>query len=337
MTSLAEAYEENVGEVGNVRLLYLGVGLFAAGALLVVLGILFATTGVESAFGLEWWQGRKVAGILAGLGVPAVFVGIFSVLPASERVRAAAAIGAGISTLGVALFAHAYPYRWTGAPGPVDLTLQVVAVYFFGALVTFGCLFVAVVNFKTRNDPGGTVTLEVAHEGEVRTVEVEKDELDQFEDIENLNALQTELADAAAGDPDNDPDPVPAASTETGLGGVAFVGETPDGETPTQTNQAGGAATGRGAATSDGGEEPLGFRASSDPQSDGGTASDDIRSPLDDADAPNQSRRGTTDAYCGNCQYFQYVRTNEGMQPHCGFYGRTMSDMDACEEWEPNS
>ncbi|WP_128477837.1 DUF7139 domain-containing protein [Halorussus pelagicus] len=330
MTSLAEAYEENVGEVGNVRLLYLGVGLFAAGALLVVLGILFATTSLHTVFGLDLLGARKVAGVLAGLGVPAVFVGIFSVLPASERVRAAAAIGAGISMLGVALFTYAYPKHWAGYNR--QLTLPVVAVYFFGALVTFGCLFVAVVNFKTRNDPGGTVTLEVAHEGEVRTVEVQKDELSEFDDIENLNALQTELADAAAGDPDNDPEPIPTDSgrvaadpADTGLGGVAFMGNMPDGETPTQTNHADRdasnfAASGRGVATSD-----------------GGTASDDIQSPLDDADSPTQPQQGTTDAYCGNCQHFQYVRTNEGMQPHCGFYGRTMSDMDACEEWEPNS
>jgi hypothetical protein len=45
----------------------------------------------------------------------------------------------------------------------------------------------------------------------------------------------------------------------------------------------------------------------------------------------------TTDAYCGNCRYFEYVRTNEGMQPRCGYYGEMMDDMDACEEWEPNS
>ncbi|NHN58040.1 MULTISPECIES: hypothetical protein [Halorussus] len=307
MTSLAEAYEENVGEVGNVRLLYLGVGLFAAGVLLVVLGIVFATTGVHSVLGLDVLGGREVAGVLAGLGVPSVFVGIFSVLPASQRVRAAAAIGAGVSVLGVALFTHAYPRHWAGYGQ--QLTLPVVAVYFVGTLVTFGCLFVAVVNFKTRNDPGGTVTLEVAHEGEVRTVEVEKGELDDFEDLDGLNAFQTELAASAAGDPDNDPEPV-----ETGLGGVAFVGDTPDGETPTQTNK-----PGRGAATSD-----------------GGTVTNDIQSPLDGADAPAHADR-TTDAYCGNCRHFQYVRTNEGMQPHCGFYGRRMDDMDACEEWEPNS
>ena len=332
MTSLAEAYEENVGEVGNVRLLYLGVGLFAAGALLVVLGILLATTSLHTAFGLDVFGAREVAGVLAGLGVPAVFVGIFSVLPASQRVRAAAAIGAGVSMLGVALFTYAYPRHWAGYNR--QLTLPVVAVYFFGVLVTFGCLFVAVVNFKTRNDPGGTVTLEVAHEGEVRTVEVEKGDLDEFEDIENLNALQTELADAAAGDPENDPDPVSTDPSETGLGGVAFVGNTPDGETPTQTNQPRGRSA-SGQSTS-GGSVGGGPGRGARPTSDGGTDTNDIRSPLDDADAPNEPQ-GTTDAYCGNCQYFQYVRTNEGMQPHCGFYGREMDDMDACEEWQPNS
>ncbi|WP_276300431.1 DUF7139 domain-containing protein [Halorussus lipolyticus] len=344
MTSLAEAYEENVGEVGNVRRLYLGVGLFAAGALLVVLGIVMSTTSVHAAFGLTYWQGREIAGVLAGLGVPAVFVGIFSVLPASQRVRAAAAIGAGIAVLGVALFTSAYPYRWAGVGDGPDFTFQVVVVYFLGVLVTFGCLFVAVANFKTRNDPGGTVTLEISHEGEVRTVEVEKGELEDFDDLDNLRALRTGLAESAAGDPENDPTPTqppteaPAEAgtggdPETGLGGVGFFGDTPDGETPTQTNQtnerraqSNRGATGRGA----GGGQGVAT-------SDGGTASNDISSPLDDPDAPAQPRQRTTDAYCGNCKHFEYVRTNDGMQPRCGYYGRTMDDMDACDEWEPNS
>ncbi|WP_135826562.1 DUF7139 domain-containing protein [Halorussus ruber] len=326
MTSLAEAYEENVGEVGNVRRLYLGVGLFVAGVLLVVLGIFMSTTGIHAAFGLKYWQGREIAGVLAGLGVPAVFVGIFSVLPASQRVRAAAAIGAGIAVLGVALFTNAYPYHWAGVGEGPDFTFQVVVVYFLGVLVTFWCLFVAVANFKTRNDPGGTVTLEISQGGEVRTVEVEKGELEEFDDFDDLRAFQTGLADAAAGNPDNDPTPTsPPGEAETGLGGVGFFGDTPDGETPTQTNQPnqqskGHRQTGRGVATSD-----------------GGTASDDITSPLDDADAPDQPRQRTTDAYCGNCKHFEYVRTSDGMQPRCAYYGRTMDDMDACEQWEPNS
>jgi len=322
MTSLAEAYEENVGEVGNVRLLYLGLGLFAAGALLVVLAILFATTGLRELFGLHELAAREVAGVLAGLGVPAVFVGIFSVLPASQRVRAAAAIGAGISVLGVALFTYAYPRHWAGYNR--QLTLPVVAVYFLGVLITFGCLFVAVVNFKTRNDPGGTVTLELDRGGEVETVEVDRDDLADAEALSELGALES--TDGGTDAP------------KTGLGGVAFMGQTPDGELPTQTNQSSGA--GRGATTSDGGEQTFGLRASSDPQSDGGTATDnDIRSPLDDADAagPGPDTQRATDTYCGNCKQFRYVRTNDGMVPYCGYYDRTMDDMDACEQWEPNN
>jgi cytochrome c biogenesis protein CcdA len=301
MTSL----EENVGEVGSLRRLYLGVGLFVVGALLVVVGIVVSTTGVHAALGLEWWQGREIAGVLAGLGVPAVFVGVFTVLPASQRVRAAAAIGAGVAVLGVALFAHAYPYMWAGAGNGADLTAQVAATYCFGVLVTFWCLFVAVANFKTRNDPGGTVTLEISREGEVRTVEVDREDLEEFDDLDGLSAVRTQLAEAdGAGD----------EPAETGLGGVGFFGDGPDGETPTQTNRAGAA-----------------------PTSDGGTAANDIRSPLDGA-APDRADRPdrTTDTYCGNCRHFEYVRTNDGMAPYCGYYGRTMDDMDACEEWEPN-
>ncbi|WP_134672509.1 DUF7139 domain-containing protein [Halorussus marinus] len=320
MTSLAEAYEENVGEVGSLRRLYLGVGLFVVGALLVVVGIVVSTTGVHAALGLEWWQGREVAGVLAGLGVPSVFVGVFTVLPASQRVRAAAAIGAGVAVLGIALFAHAYPYMWAGAGNGVDLTAQVAATYFFGVLVTCWCLFVAVANFKTRNDPGGTVTLEISREGEVRTVEVDREDLEEFDDLDDLSAVRTQLAGADRSDGADD------RPAETGLGGVGFFGDAPDGETPTQTN--------RGGTAGRGGEQTLGLGASSDPQSDGGTAANDIRSPLDGAPTDRPDR--TTDTYCGNCRHFEYVRTNDGMVPRCGYYGRTMEDMDACEEWEPN-
>lgn len=47
-------------------------------------------------------------------------------------------------------------------------------VYFLGLVVTFWCLFTTVVNFKTCNDPGGTVTMEVMRKGETEVVEVER-------------------------------------------------------------------------------------------------------------------------------------------------------------------
>ena len=41
------------------------------------------------------------------------------------------------------------------------------------------------------------------------------------------------------------------------------------------------------------------------------------------------------DSYCGSCTHFEYVQTDEGMQPYCAFHGEVMDDMDACEEYTP--
>ncbi|MFC6992216.1 ribonuclease BN [Haladaptatus sp. GCM10025707] len=194
MTSLTEVYERNVGTEASLQRLYLGLGLFGVGAVLVVLGIIVATTQVV---GDILWQSREVAGVLAGIGLPAVFVGIFSVLPAGRRTRVLATLGASVSLLGVALFWYAFPKMWF--QDPVDLTLPVVAVYFLGTMTTLWCLFAGVTNFKVRNKPGGTVKLEVTKEGKTRIVAVDG----------------------------------PALSG--GLGGIGLLGAQPDGEVETQT------------------------------------------------------------------------------------------------------
>ena len=175
MTSLAEVYHGARNE--SLRRLYLGTGLFAAGALLSIVAILVASTGVLRPLGFGVYEAREVAGVLAGLGVPAVFVGIFTVLPASDRERAVAAVGAAVAVLGVVLFWSTYPERWITATEN-HLTLPVTAIYFVGVLTTFWSLFTAVVNFKVRNDPGGTVTIERVIGGEKRLVEVPVSELE---------------------------------------------------------------------------------------------------------------------------------------------------------------
>lgn len=174
MTSLAEAYEQRAGEVSRRRL-YFGTGIFLLGALMVVLAIVAGTTTLPTDLGLTEtvYGARELAGVLAGLGLPAVFVGIFAVLPASGNLRAAAAIGAAIAVLGVVLFREAYPYEWYVAEGvPSTQTLLVATIYFFGVLTTFWCLFTAVATFKRRNDPGGTVTLTYTEGGVRKTVRV---------------------------------------------------------------------------------------------------------------------------------------------------------------------
>ena len=342
MTSLSETYGGQGRSEVDPRRLYLGVGLFAGGTLLLVVGILMAAEvlgGGTYSSGEARWYG----GVLGGLGVPLVMLGVMSVLPADRPTRAAAVVGAAVMALGVALFAHAYPYHWVGGPRPelTDLTLPTAGVYFLGTATTFWSLFVGVANFKTRNDPGGTVTMEVTHKGETKVIEVERDRLHG--------------------------------------GGVGLLGSTPDGDVETQTNRphaddstgTGGTAGSRGTAGSGGttGSPSTESRqrstpstssdafASSTPRSsstssprlggsaevsDGGSTAESISSPLDDAspdgaspDGQGSSRRGPGDTYCGNCAQFDYVRTDDGMQPYCAHHDELMDDMDACEEWTP--
>lgn len=169
MGSLADAYATR--EVGTRRLAA-GVGLFAVGATLLFAGIAVATTDLAAVWGLGVFEARELAGSLAGLGLPAMFLGLFVVLPAGRLVRAAAIVGTAVAVLGVALFRWAYPGRWVGASGP-NLTLPVAGVYFLGALTACLCLFWAVATFRARNPPGGTVELVVTDAG-ARVVSVSR-------------------------------------------------------------------------------------------------------------------------------------------------------------------
>ncbi|WP_254537296.1 phage holin family protein [Halomarina litorea] len=277
MTSLTEVYEGGSGG-DDLRRLYLGVGLFLVGVVFALAGIVFATTGLGAGFGMSWWQQREVAGVLAGIGIPAVFLGVLTVLPASRFVRGAAVAGAAVATLGVLLFYLVYPNSWVG--DPANYSLPVLGVYFLGAIATFWCLFTGVANFKTRNDPGGTVKLEITQGGETRVVEVEGDGLSRR------------------------------------LGGIGLLGATPDGEIQTQT-------------------------AGSTARSDGGTtaqsANDTARPASEGAELLGEEESSdATDAYCGNCAHFSYVRTGDGLKPYCGYHEGLMDDMDPCPEWEKN-
>jgi hypothetical protein len=280
MTSLSEVYEGEGGNGTDLRRLYFGVGLFGVGAVMLVAGIVVATTDLLVGGGTTIADVRKLGGLLGGLGVPAVFLGVFAVLPSNRRTKAAAIIGASIAVLGVGLFWHAYPCQWSGSncgAGLADLTLPTVVVYFLGTITTFWSLFVGVANFKTRNDPGGTVEMEVTKKGETKVVEVDRSSLD-------------------------------------GFGGIGFFGGTPDGEVDTQT--------------------------ASGTVSDGGATTDDINDVGqatggdDGAEVVSDPAPAPADAYCGNCAHFQYVRTGDGIQPHCGLHDELMDDMDACEAWQ---
>jgi hypothetical protein len=261
---------------------------------MVAAAIAVAPTGLADRFGLTTFGARELAGVLAGLGLPAAFLGSFAVLPASRRARAAAVIGASLSVFGVVLFREAYPYEWVGSTSGPDLTLPVVVVYFLGTITLFWCLFVAVANFKTRNDPGGTVRMEVTEEGTTRVLEV--------------------------------------TGSVPGLGGIGLFGKNPDGEVETQTNR------------TEGDDDVLYTReetptpaAGAQAASDGGAAAQQggmaDAEPVPDEVVEAAETRGQPDAYCGNCEHFEYVKVDEKITPYCGLREELMEDMDACDEW----
>jgi len=315
MASLTEVYDGHLRTVTTSRRVSLGAGLFALGAAMVVGSIVVATTGLGAQFGLDRIAARRLAGVLAGLGLPATVLGVFAVLPSGRTTRAASVIGASVTVLGVALFWVAYPDQWFGTGDALAAVTAVV--YAAGAMTTLSCLFAGLATFKTRNDPGGTARMEITEEGGVRLVE--------------------------------DADPVP------GFGSVGFFGRDPDGEVDTQTNResspgpderdpeaAGAEIIGSGRSSSSGRSSGAnrGGSASGSPTADGGSATVDDRStgdagpPRNDAEFLDAAtERGRPDAYCGNCEHFEYVKVDEKITPYCGLQGDIMDDMDACSEW----
>lgn len=326
MTSLTDVYEGEVGRVATRRQQLVGTGLFMTGAAGLVAAIALATTDLGTTLGLGDYAAREVAGIVAGVGLPAVVLGIFAVLPAGPRTRLAAVGGAGVALIGVAAFQHIYPYNWM-ASAPL-LALGASTVYFLGVLTTFWCLFAALATFKTRNDPGGSARMEVTEQGTIELVEESRS--------------------------------IP------GLGGIGFFGRDPDGDVETQTNRretttSDGGATSRrtadgsevvgqsasppdsatqqpaGSATRGPAEHELDPRLANagpeaSPTTDGGTTPATGRDPITETAV----HRGEPDSYCGNCRHFQYVMDGDDVAPYCSFHGETLDDMDACSAWVDN-
>ena len=310
MTDLSEAYEGSMASQQSNHRLYLGVSLFFIGAVLLVAAIVVAGSGLLTARGYSLGQTRWIGGILGGTGLPAVILGVFTLLPASRRTRSAALIGASLTLFGVAIFSHAYPCQWIGTtcPNPgSDLTLLTAGIYTMGTLTTIWCLFVGIANVKIRNNPGGTVTMEVTRQGETQIVEVDRSELD-------------------------------------GLGGVGFLGSTPDGEVATQTNaqSTAGSTTSDGGAVTDDihsvGTTSAGTETTTPSGGGSSTAQPDTGVDRIGPETPTGSRSTqadrSVDRYCGSCVEFKYVRTDTGIRPYCGYHDELMDDMDACEEWQ---
>lgn len=296
MPSLGETYEQRAGAASRRQVL-LGTALFASGSFLVVGGILAGATGLLIENGFSVYGSREIAGILAGIGVPAVFVGMTIVLPATRIHKAASVLGAGLAVFGVMLFRIAYPWQWYSAPGvPTDLVFAMTIVYFAGVVTTFWSMFTAIATFKVRNDPGGTVDFTVNKgSAAARAVDAVQSEVQQAgKALSGLGSIGT------FGGIDGSQD------------GVGPLPPTPD------------------ASVSDGGTVANSDIRDVDRSRSGPTrarASDEGVEVVD-------SKHVDPDRYCGNCAHFDYVDEGEDMNPYCGLYEERMEDMDACEWWE---
>jgi len=165
MTSLDEAYSRRL-QPQRVRRIAGGCGL-------VIVGVL----SVLAAMALVWLGGgttasKAYAGVAAGAGIPVMLLGVVVVLPASTRKRLGVVAGAALAWGGVWLFWNVYPDRWTRTADP--LAFETLFLYGAGCAVALWFVFATIASLRLRNNPQGTVSLEVVRQGETETIEVSR-------------------------------------------------------------------------------------------------------------------------------------------------------------------
>lgn len=174
MPSLGEAYTDRRWADRDPRWVALGAGSVVTGVVAVVIAILLVTTPLSGFLGLSGkFAARETAGTLAGLGLPAMFLGIVAVLPSSRNEAVGVVAGALISVAGVALFVYAYPGQWP--PATPSMAFETTMTYFLGAAVAFWSMFSAVAGYRVRNNPQGTVSMELTRQGETKTLQVSQE------------------------------------------------------------------------------------------------------------------------------------------------------------------
>jgi cytochrome c biogenesis protein CcdA len=323
MTSLADAYGSAGRSAPSRRRKLAGAVLFLFGATSLVSAIGLATTNIGAWAGLTGYAAREVAGVIAGLGLPAVILGIFAVLPSSQRTQLIAVLGTSVALVGVASFPVLYPSTWLSS-APVQ-TLGVSLVYILGVLTMFWCLFGALAAFETRNSPGGTARMKVTEQGRIRLIEDSS--------LPGLGGIGL-----FGGEPDGT---VPTQTNRDVATDGSSMSGTPARTDPTtqqpahrsnQRTQANSQQTSTPTQTGPTEHELDPSLASAGPETsattDGGTAATS-RDPITETAV----QRGEPDNYCGNCRHFQYVMNDGDIEPYCSFHEHLLDDMEACSAW----
>ncbi|MFW5974533.1 MAG: DUF7139 domain-containing protein [Natrialbaceae archaeon] len=167
MPSLDEAYGSRNG-LSRPRSVLGGALLLAVGALAVFVAVGLVWVGGDST------TAKLYAGLAAGAGIPAMLLGVVVVLPASTVHRAGVLAGTVLAATGLYLFEYAYPSRWTRTADP--LAFETLLVYGVGCAMAVWFVFAAIASIRLRNNPQGTVSLEVIRQGETRTVHLSREQ-----------------------------------------------------------------------------------------------------------------------------------------------------------------
>lgn len=179
MTSLGEAYERREWGDRDRRWAVAGVGTFLAGVVAIVAAIALVATPLGEALGLTGhYEAREAAGVLAGLGVPAILLSVVAVLPSSRRQGVGVVAGTALMVVGVGLFVHVYPWMWP--PAEPSYAFETTMSYFLGASLALWSVFSTVASYRVRNNPHGTVRMEVVREGETKTVRVPREQYQRY-------------------------------------------------------------------------------------------------------------------------------------------------------------
>jgi cytochrome c biogenesis protein CcdA len=320
MTSLADAYGSAGRSAPSRRRKLAGAVLFLFGATSLVSAIGLATTNIGTSVGLTGYAAREVAGVIAGIGLPAVILGIFTVLPSSQRTQLIAVLGTSIALVGVISFPMLYPSTWLSS-APIR-TLGVSVIYILGVLTMFWCLFGALATFETRSSPGGTARMNVTEEGRIRLIEDSS-----FPGLGGIGLFGS--------DPDGT---IPTQTNrDVATDGSSASGATttsPDTTTQQPASQGPNRSPRTASPTQTGPTEheldPS--LASAGPEAsattDGGTTTTQ-----QDPITETAVQSGEPDDYCGNCRHFQYVMNDGDIEPYCSFHEDLLDDMEACPAW----
>jgi len=172
MPSLDEAYDRRWDGPRDPRQLAVGLSLLAVGVFAVAAAlVLLAGWGHSTT--AKWY-----AGLAAGAGIPVMLLGVVVVVPASRRERLGVLAGTVLAAGGVALFSQVYPGRWTRTADP--LAFETLILYGLGCAIALWFVFTALASFRLRNNPQGTVQLEVVRQGETQTLELSRDRYQQL-------------------------------------------------------------------------------------------------------------------------------------------------------------